>query len=353
MGLVRPSLQRRPRQRLRQPREPHGVDDQALPRRRAAGAAAGARLAARPRAGTTRSASTPSALEGCRAPRRPGRAVGVRRRREPGRRCGEALGAGEGLEGGRRGRRAIGCAASWATSSRPAGWSGSRSRRSCRPRRRASWRSSASAYGYGPDGNGESSILGELEWGARASEAGRVGDARAAVPAPRGRDCETAAAAATAVRRRPDDCVRLIDSHCHVNADRFADDAEQVLERPAPAGVERILVPGWNVASCERARELAERVAWIDIAVGVHPHDAAKVDDAGWRPDRRMGAGRAGRRDRRDRARLRPRLQPDPGPARPTCGGTSASRPTPASRRSCIAARAQASATPRTRCSPS
>jgi len=24
-------------------------------------------------------------------------------------------------------------------------------------------------------------------------------------------------------------------------------------------------------------------VAWIDIAVGVHPHDAAKVDDAGWR----------------------------------------------------------------------
>jgi len=31
-------------------------------------------------------------------------------------------------------------------------------------------------YGYGPDGNGEASILGELEWGARAAEAGRVGD---------------------------------------------------------------------------------------------------------------------------------------------------------------------------------
>jgi methionyl-tRNA synthetase len=29
-------------------------------------------------------------------------------------------------------------------------------------------------YGYGPDGNGGSSILGELEWGARAGEAGRV-----------------------------------------------------------------------------------------------------------------------------------------------------------------------------------
>jgi TatD DNase family protein len=77
--------------------------------------------------------------------------------------------------------------------------------------------------------------------------------------------------------------VRLIDSHCHVNADRFADDAEQVLDTARAAGVERILVPGWNVASCERALDLAQRVPWIDIAVGVHPHDAAKVDDAGWR----------------------------------------------------------------------
>jgi TatD DNase family protein len=77
--------------------------------------------------------------------------------------------------------------------------------------------------------------------------------------------------------------MRLIDAHCHVNAERFGDDAEEVLEAARRAGVERILVPGWNVASCERARELAEAVGWIDIAVGVHPHDAAKVDDAGWR----------------------------------------------------------------------
>ena len=32
------------------------------------------------------------------------------------------------------------------------------------------------SYGYGPDANGEASVLGELEWGARANEAGRVGD---------------------------------------------------------------------------------------------------------------------------------------------------------------------------------
>ena len=76
--------------------------------------------------------------------------------------------------------------------------------------------------------------------------------------------------------------MRLVDSHCHVNAERFADDAEHVLDTARAKGVERILVPGWNVASCERARDLADRIDWIDIAVGVHPHDAAKVDQAGW-----------------------------------------------------------------------
>jgi TatD DNase family protein len=77
--------------------------------------------------------------------------------------------------------------------------------------------------------------------------------------------------------------VRLIDSHCHVNADRFADDAELVIGAARLAGVERILVPGWNVASSERALALVDRLPWLDAAVGVHPHDADKVDDAGWR----------------------------------------------------------------------
>jgi TatD DNase family protein len=77
--------------------------------------------------------------------------------------------------------------------------------------------------------------------------------------------------------------VRLIDSHCHLNADRFAGDEAAVLERARAAGLERILVPGWNLASCRRALELVEAFDGLDASVGVHPHDAARVDDAGWR----------------------------------------------------------------------
>ena len=76
--------------------------------------------------------------------------------------------------------------------------------------------------------------------------------------------------------------MRLIDAHGHLNADRFADDVDVVIERASQAGIERLLVPGWNVASSERALDLVERHAWLDASVGVHPHDAAKVDDAGW-----------------------------------------------------------------------
>ncbi len=74
--------------------------------------------------------------------------------------------------------------------------------------------------------------------------------------------------------------VRLVDSHCHLNADRFETDGVLVAEAARRVGVERLLVPGWNVASSERALALVDRLPWLDAAVGVHPHDAAKVDDA-------------------------------------------------------------------------
>ena len=49
------------------------------------------------------------------------------------------------------------------------------------------------------------------------------------------------------------------------------------------AGIERILVPGWDLASSEAALALAERHRPLVLAaVGVHPHDAAAVGEADW-----------------------------------------------------------------------
>ena len=77
--------------------------------------------------------------------------------------------------------------------------------------------------------------------------------------------------------------MRLIDSHCHLQADRFDDDVDAVIAAARDAGVERILVPGWNGWSSTAALGLVERVPWLDAAVGVHPHDAATITDEEWR----------------------------------------------------------------------
>lgn len=57
-----------------------------------------------------------------------------------------------------------------------------------------------------------------------------------------------------------------------------------MIERAWAAGIVRILVPGWDLASSEEAVELAAAHAdLIDAAVGIHPHDAAGTDEAAWR----------------------------------------------------------------------
>jgi TatD DNase family protein len=76
--------------------------------------------------------------------------------------------------------------------------------------------------------------------------------------------------------------MRLVDSHCHLQADRFEGDVELVVGGARLAGVERILVPAWDPASARGALALVERLTSLDAAVGIHPHDADKVDDAAW-----------------------------------------------------------------------
>jgi TatD DNase family protein len=76
--------------------------------------------------------------------------------------------------------------------------------------------------------------------------------------------------------------MRLVDSHCHLQADRFEGDLDLVVGGARLAGVERILLPGWDVASCRRSLEVVDRFPWINAAVGIHPHDAANADDEAW-----------------------------------------------------------------------
>jgi TatD DNase family protein len=76
--------------------------------------------------------------------------------------------------------------------------------------------------------------------------------------------------------------MRLVDSHCHLQTQPFADDLDAVVEAARTAGVERILVPGVDVATSEAALAVVDRHPWLDAAAGIHPHVAAQADDAAW-----------------------------------------------------------------------
>jgi TatD DNase family protein len=76
--------------------------------------------------------------------------------------------------------------------------------------------------------------------------------------------------------------MRLVDSHAHPQSPQFADDLPEVLAAAELAGVERILVPGWDEDSSRRALELVARYPRLVAAAGIHPHAAAETDDAAW-----------------------------------------------------------------------
>jgi TatD DNase family protein len=70
----------------------------------------------------------------------------------------------------------------------------------------------------------------------------------------------------------------IIDSHCHLDDERYSDDIDEVIARAKEQGVEKFIIPGADPKTLERAVELAEKYDEIYFAVGVHPYDAKNYD---------------------------------------------------------------------------
>ena len=82
--------------------------------------------------------------------------------------------------------------------------------------------------------------------------------------------------------------MELIDSHAHLDGEKFADDRAAVVERALAAGVVKIITMGDSLGSSARSVALTEEFDPVYAAVGIHPEEVqpmtAATDDqlAAW-----------------------------------------------------------------------
>ena len=70
----------------------------------------------------------------------------------------------------------------------------------------------------------------------------------------------------------------IIDTHCHLDDERYNDDLDEVIQNAKDNGVNKIIIPGADVKTLERAVEISEKYEEIYFSVGVHPYDIEGYD---------------------------------------------------------------------------
>jgi TatD DNase family protein len=69
----------------------------------------------------------------------------------------------------------------------------------------------------------------------------------------------------------------IIDTHVHLDDERYRDDFDEMIARARDAGVEAFIIPGAHPATLPRAVELCEKYDDLYFAVGVHPYDMEHI----------------------------------------------------------------------------
>jgi len=71
----------------------------------------------------------------------------------------------------------------------------------------------------------------------------------------------------------------LIDSHAHIDLPEFNKDRDQVLERARQRGVRVVINVGLDAESSRKSLAMAKKYDDVFVAVGFHPHEAAKMKE--------------------------------------------------------------------------
>ncbi len=65
----------------------------------------------------------------------------------------------------------------------------------------------------------------------------------------------------------------IVDTHIHLDNERYNEDLESVLQRAREGGVKRFIIPGADPKTLDKAVNIAEMHEDVYFSVGVHPYD--------------------------------------------------------------------------------
>lgn len=67
--------------------------------------------------------------------------------------------------------------------------------------------------------------------------------------------------------------MKLFDTHCHLEDERFNEDREELIGNLRKDGVERIVTAGYSLEGSKRAVELSEKYDFMYATIGISPND--------------------------------------------------------------------------------
>jgi TatD DNase family protein len=70
----------------------------------------------------------------------------------------------------------------------------------------------------------------------------------------------------------------IIDTHVHLDDERYCEDFDAMMARAREAGVEAFIIPGAHPGTLERAVEICEKYDDVYFAIGVHPYDMEHIE---------------------------------------------------------------------------
>ena len=71
----------------------------------------------------------------------------------------------------------------------------------------------------------------------------------------------------------------LIDTHAHLNMEKYDDDLEEVIRNARRAGVGTIIDVGTDVPTSQKALRISRNNDAVFASIGVHPHDAINIKE--------------------------------------------------------------------------